>query len=157
MLLHEFNVPNASFSADVLGCLPPDGWAITEDLIGEERRRGGRGGEGRRVTKGERDRKGSEGRIIWCRTLSRKPHMPVLISPFSLHLSLFFYSLLYQHHYSIHHSSSACYTFSMIFLSPIHHTAYVLSAQRTDLRHIPVVSIDPPGCKDIDDALHCIR
>ena len=30
-------------------------------------------------------------------------------------------------------------------------------AQRTDLRHIPVVSIDPPGCKDIDDALHCLR
>lgn len=30
-------------------------------------------------------------------------------------------------------------------------------AQRTDLRHLPVVSIDPPGCKDIDDALHCRR
>jgi exosome complex exonuclease DIS3/RRP44 len=28
---------------------------------------------------------------------------------------------------------------------------------RKDLRHIPVVSIDPPGCKDIDDALHCVR
>ena len=27
---------------------------------------------------------------------------------------------------------------------------------RVDLRDIPVVSIDPPGCKDIDDALHCI-
>lgn len=26
---------------------------------------------------------------------------------------------------------------------------------RVDLRHIPVCSIDPPGCKDIDDALHC--
>ena len=26
---------------------------------------------------------------------------------------------------------------------------------RVDLRHVPVVSIDPPGCKDIDDALHC--
>ncbi len=26
---------------------------------------------------------------------------------------------------------------------------------RIDLRHVPVVSIDPPGCKDIDDALHC--
>lgn len=25
-----------------------------------------------------------------------------------------------------------------------------------DLRHIDVVSIDPPGCKDIDDALHCV-
>lgn len=27
---------------------------------------------------------------------------------------------------------------------------------RLDLRHLPVLSIDPPGCKDIDDALHCI-
>ncbi|KAL3919693.1 MAG: hypothetical protein SGILL_003630 [Bacillariaceae sp.] len=27
---------------------------------------------------------------------------------------------------------------------------------RVDLRHLPVLSIDPPGCKDIDDALHCI-
>jgi len=25
------------------------------------------------------------------------------------------------------------------------------------LRHLPVCSIDPPGCKDIDDALHCIK
>ena len=30
------------------------------------------------------------------------------------------------------------------------------SPGRVDLRHIPVLSIDPPGCKDIDDALHCI-
>jgi exosome complex exonuclease DIS3/RRP44 len=29
-------------------------------------------------------------------------------------------------------------------------------AERTDLRHLPVLSIDPPGCTDIDDALHCI-
>jgi exosome complex exonuclease DIS3/RRP44 len=28
------------------------------------------------------------------------------------------------------------------------------SRGRTDLRHLPVMSIDPPGCKDIDDALH---
>eukprot|EP00505_MAST-04D_sp_SCG-Rhode-Island_P002029 Stramenopile-MAST_4_protein_2029 len=28
------------------------------------------------------------------------------------------------------------------------------SAGRLDLRHLPVCSIDPPGCKDIDDALH---
>ncbi|XP_033863792.3 exosome complex exonuclease RRP44 [Acipenser ruthenus] len=26
---------------------------------------------------------------------------------------------------------------------------------RTDLRHIGVCSVDPPGCTDIDDALHC--
>lgn len=25
-----------------------------------------------------------------------------------------------------------------------------------DLRHLNVCSVDPPGCKDIDDALHCI-
>eukprot|EP00752_Nemacystus_decipiens_P011314 g10054.t1 len=28
------------------------------------------------------------------------------------------------------------------------------STGRKDLRHLPVLSIDPPGCKDIDDALH---
>jgi exosome complex exonuclease DIS3/RRP44 len=26
---------------------------------------------------------------------------------------------------------------------------------RKDFRHLPILSIDPPGCKDIDDALHC--
>lgn len=31
------------------------------------------------------------------------------------------------------------------------------SPGRIDLRHLPVLSIDPPGCKDIDDALHCIE
>ena len=31
------------------------------------------------------------------------------------------------------------------------------SPGRVDLRHIPVLSIDPPNCKDIDDALHCIE
>ena len=25
---------------------------------------------------------------------------------------------------------------------------------REDLRHLPICSVDPPGCKDIDDALH---
>ncbi|KAL7569091.1 hypothetical protein ACA910_016927 [Epithemia clementina (nom. ined.)] len=28
---------------------------------------------------------------------------------------------------------------------------------RLDLRHLPVLSIDPPNCKDIDDALHCMK
>jgi exosome complex exonuclease DIS3/RRP44 len=31
-----------------------------------------------------------------------------------------------------------------------------LVPERIDLRKLPVLSIDPPGCKDIDDALHCI-
>jgi exosome complex exonuclease DIS3/RRP44 len=30
-------------------------------------------------------------------------------------------------------------------------------SRRTDFRKIPIVSIDPPGCKDIDDALHCAK
>lgn len=30
-------------------------------------------------------------------------------------------------------------------------------ANRMDLRDLPISSVDPPGCKDIDDALHCIR
>ena len=29
-------------------------------------------------------------------------------------------------------------------------------ARRLDLRHLDVCSVDPLGCKDIDDALHCI-
>ncbi|KAK9129204.1 hypothetical protein Sjap_009691 [Stephania japonica] len=29
------------------------------------------------------------------------------------------------------------------------------SSNRQDLRHLRVLSVDPPGCKDIDDALHC--
>ena len=27
--------------------------------------------------------------------------------------------------------------------------------RRTDLRHVTICSVDPPGCTDIDDALHC--
>ena len=63
VLLHEFDVPHAAFTAEVMACLPPPDWKISEKVVSE----------------------------------------------------------------------------------------------RTDLRHIPVVSIDPPGCKDIDDALHCLR
>ena len=29
--------------------------------------------------------------------------------------------------------------------------------KRLDLRILNVVSIDPPGCRDIDDALHCYK
>ena len=28
-------------------------------------------------------------------------------------------------------------------------------SKRADFRKENIVSIDPPGCKDIDDALHC--
>merc|ERR1712048_878886 len=28
---------------------------------------------------------------------------------------------------------------------------------RLDLRHLNICSVDPPGCKDIDDALHCVK
>lgn len=29
--------------------------------------------------------------------------------------------------------------------------------KRLDLRGLSICSVDPPGCKDIDDALHCIK
>lgn len=32
----------------------------------------------------------------------------------------------------------------------------ITTGKRRDLRNLDVVSIDPPGCTDIDDALHCI-
>ena len=28
---------------------------------------------------------------------------------------------------------------------------------RIDLRHLNICSVDPPGCTDIDDALHCVE
>ncbi|VAI10162.1 unnamed protein product [Triticum turgidum subsp. durum] len=31
----------------------------------------------------------------------------------------------------------------------------VANPNRQDLRHVRVFSVDPPGCRDIDDALHC--
>lgn len=34
-------------------------------------------------------------------------------------------------------------------------SADVNDPNRDDLRHVRVFSVDPPGCKDIDDALHC--
>ena len=39
--------------------------------------------------------------------------------------------------------------------TPTNNTNNTSSVLRRDLRSLPVVSIDPPGCKDIDDALHC--
>eukprot|EP00879_Flechtneria_rotunda_P021039 GHRR01022163.1.p1 GENE.GHRR01022163.1~~GHRR01022163.1.p1 ORF type:complete len:742 (+),score=218.81 GHRR01022163.1:116-2341(+) len=32
--------------------------------------------------------------------------------------------------------------------------ADIADPNREDLRHLPICSVDPPGCKDIDDALH---
>ena len=32
-----------------------------------------------------------------------------------------------------------------------------LTPDRTDLTHLEVYSVDPPGCDDIDDAIHCIK
>lgn len=37
------------------------------------------------------------------------------------------------------------------------HHPLVPLIRRTDLRHLAVCSVDPPGCKDIDDALHVRR
>lgn len=33
-------------------------------------------------------------------------------------------------------------------------SAELIDPNRADLRHLVVASVDPPGCKDIDDALH---
>ncbi len=43
---------------------------------------------------------------------------------------------------AVSHQEGGHYTHNMPFLC------------REDLRHLPICSVDPPGCKDIDDALH---
>lgn len=45
--------------------------------------------------------------------------------------------------------------FYLCFFS-LHHLFFLQDvAVRVDLRHIDICSVDPPGCTDIDDALHC--
>ncbi|KNH06980.1 rrp44p-like protein [Perkinsela sp. CCAP 1560/4] len=41
-------------------------------------------------------------------------------------------------------------------LTPFFSDSFTDEARRYDLQPLPIFSIDPQGCKDIDDALHCI-
>ncbi|XP_062515384.1 exosome complex exonuclease RRP44-like isoform X2 [Corticium candelabrum] len=49
--------------------------------------------------------------------------------------------------------------FPQIVLSDLPAVPWIISDEeakkRTDLRHLCICSVDPPGCTDIDDALHC--
>lgn len=59
----------------------------------------------------------------------------------------------------LHEHDIPCDGFSakvLACLPPVDYEIKLENDGRKDLRHIPVLSIDPPGCKDIDDALHCI-
>lgn len=49
--------------------------------------------------------------------------------------------------------------FSAAVLACLPPTDYQIAMEpgRKDFRHLPVLSIDPPNCKDIDDALHCTK
>jgi len=52
-------------------------------------------------------------------------------------------------------------TFSRAVLDCLPKMPWTITAadvsERADLRHLTVCSVDPPGCTDIDDALHCRR
>ncbi|XP_049863650.1 exosome complex exonuclease RRP44 [Schistocerca gregaria] len=51
-------------------------------------------------------------------------------------------------------------TFSQAVLSCLPTLPWLITdedvARRVDLRHVDICSVDPPGCTDIDDALHCM-
>eukprot|EP00977_Amphora_coffeiformis_P014574 scaffold4097_cov166-Amphora_coffeaeformis.AAC.31 len=61
-------------------------------------------------------------------------------------------AVLLQEHKIPHEAFSA----AVLACLPPENYQIVNEPGRTDLRHLPVLSIDPPNCKDIDDALHCI-
>ncbi|BET02349.1 RNB [Nesidiocoris tenuis] len=54
-----------------------------------------------------------------------------------------------------------CYKFSEAVLADLPSNDWVISdeelAKRVDLRNTIICSVDPPGCTDIDDALHCFE
>ena len=59
----------------------------------------------------------------------------------------------------LHEHNIPCEPFSAKVLACLPPADYKINdddSYRKDLRHLPVLSIDPPGCQDIDDALHCI-
>jgi len=58
----------------------------------------------------------------------------------------------------LHEHNIPCSPFTAKVLACLPPEDYRIEVEegRLDLRHLPVLSIDPPGCKDIDDALHCI-
>ena len=43
---------------------------------------------------------------------------------------------------------------TVLHLCHLPNNAWLVCECREDLRHLPICSVDPPGCKDIDDALH---
>lgn len=54
-----------------------------------------------------------------------------------------------------------CYPFPQSVLDCLPTLPYKICEEekqkRVDLQHVPICSVDPPGCTDIDDALHCIE
>jgi len=54
-----------------------------------------------------------------------------------------------------------CYPFSQSVLDCLPTLPYKISEEekerRIDLSKLPICSVDPPGCTDIDDALHCVE
>ena len=54
-----------------------------------------------------------------------------------------------------------CYPFPEAVLDCLPTLPYKICEEekqrRLDLQHLPICSVDPPGCTDIDDALHCIE
>lgn len=60
--------------------------------------------------------------------------------------------VLLQQHKIIHEPFSA----AVLACLPPNDYKIEMVPERADFRHLPVLSIDPPGCKDIDDALHCL-
>jgi exosome complex exonuclease DIS3/RRP44 len=56
-----------------------------------------------------------------------------------------------------HDIPHAPFSAAVLACLPLSNFAIQYTSDRLDLRHLPILSIDPPGCKDIDDALHCIE
>jgi exosome complex exonuclease DIS3/RRP44 len=56
-----------------------------------------------------------------------------------------------------HDIPHAPFSAAVLACLPSSNFAVQCTSDRMDLRHLPILSIDPPGCKDIDDALHCIE
>ena len=150
MLLHEFDVPHEAFTPEVMACLPPEGWVWVRAMLMWL------GGWAIALSCWHCWHCGRCWRcwriscFMWSGASDR---CGLLLSYDTMPLS----SPITTQHTNISPLTNIwTYKNILLYIYSWKITEEVV-AQRTDLRHIPVVSIDPPGCKDIDDALHCVR
>lgn len=153
MLLIENDINTAPFTPAVHDCVPPLPWSVTEADLADPNRWAGDHGCGGCVRTCRLETRHALLGLAWLggctvrRSNSTPPNQgnevkctcgrPWRCSAPALWAPSCWCATAQSHRYPNSHRCPPC-----------------PNPPREDLRHLPICSVDPPGCKDIDDALH---